>query len=41
VLGEALDYLEKLWSDWILFKSFKELWSAWRGFILFVGKALD
>jgi hypothetical protein len=25
LVGEALDYLEKLWSDWILFKSFKEL----------------
>jgi uncharacterized protein YbdZ (MbtH family) len=50
VLGEALDYLEKLWSDLILFKSFEvlgksldhleTLWSTSRGFRLF-GKAVD
>jgi uncharacterized protein YbdZ (MbtH family) len=50
VLGEALDYLEKFWSDWILFKSsgralesldhLETLWSTSRGFRLF-GKAVD
>jgi hypothetical protein len=35
VLGEAFDYLEKLWSDWILFKLFE------RALCGVLGKSLD